>query len=82
MITFLLVRFSSLSFLVFYVSFEFVFVLMFVFVLGWGYRAERLQASFYMVFYTLVVSFPFLVYLIRCGCFSRRFRGSLTWEGY
>jgi len=73
MIAFLLVRFSSLSFLVFYVSFEFVFVLMFIFVLGWGYRTERLQASFYMIFYTLVVSFPFLVYLIGCGYLSGRF---------
>jgi len=37
---------------------------MFVFLLGWGYRMERLQASFYMVFYTLVVSFPFLVFFV------------------
>jgi len=34
MTTLLLVRFSSLNFLVFYVSFEFVFVLIFIFVLG------------------------------------------------
>jgi len=73
MMIFLFVRFSRLSFLVFYISFEFVFVLMFVFVLGWGYRIERLQASFYMIFYTLVVSFPFLIYLIRCGSVTRRF---------
>lgn len=45
----------------FYISFEFIFILMYVFLLRWGYRPERLQASFYMVFYTLVVSFPFLV---------------------
>jgi len=50
--------------LVFYVSFEFIFLVMFVFLLGWGYRPERRQASFYMVFYTLVVSFPFLVFLV------------------
>jgi NADH-ubiquinone oxidoreductase chain 4 len=36
----------------------------FLFVLSWGYSPERLQASFYMVFYTVVVSFPFLVYLV------------------
>jgi NADH-ubiquinone oxidoreductase chain 4 len=45
---------------------------MFIFLLGWGYRPERFQGSFYMVFYTLVVSFPFLVYL---GWFGRE--GSL-----
>jgi len=59
----LFVSFSTLRVIVFYVRFEFVFLIMFVFLLGWGYRPERFQASFYMVFYTLVVSFPFLVYL-------------------
>ena len=57
-------RFSCFSSLFFYVSFELTFVLMFFFLLRWGYSPERLIASFYMVFYTLVVSFPFLVYLV------------------
>src|SRR6266571_2709085 len=60
-------RFSCFDFFVFYFSFEFIFLLMFFFVAGWGYRLERVQASFYMVFYTLVVSFPFLIYLILFG---------------
>jgi len=38
--------------------------------MGWGYRFERLQASFYMVFYTLVVSFPFLLFLLGFGLFN------------
>jgi hypothetical protein len=59
----LFVRFSTFRVVIFYVRFEFVFLIMFIFLLGWGYRPERFQASFYMVFYTLVVSFPFLVYL-------------------
>lgn len=67
---FLFLCFSSLNFFLFYVSFEFIFVVMFVFLLGWGYRPERRQASFYMVFYTLLVSFPFLVYLIFMGLSS------------
>jgi NADH-ubiquinone oxidoreductase chain 4 len=61
---FVFLRFSRLRVFLFYLSFEFVFVLMFFFVLGWGYSPERLQASFYMVFFTLVVSFPFLVYIV------------------
>lgn len=64
---FLLVSFLSVRVLFFYVTFEFVFVLLFFFLLGWGYSPERLQASFYMIFYTLVVSFPFLVYLVLSG---------------
>jgi len=63
----LFVTFSCLSFFVFYVCFEFIFMFMFIFVVGWGYSPERLEASFYMVFYTIVVSFPFLVYLISFG---------------
>lgn len=58
--------FSSLNFLVFYFCFEFSFVLMFSFLMGWGVNPERLQASFYMFFYTMVFSLPFLVILIDC----------------
>jgi hypothetical protein len=31
--------------------------------MGWGYRIERLQASMYMVLYTLLASLPFLLVL-------------------
>jgi len=64
---FLLLSFSCLRIFVFYVCFEFIFLLIFLFLLRWGYRTERLQASFYIVFYTLVVSFPFLVYVVLSG---------------
>jgi len=37
---------------------------MFIFLMSWGYSPERVEASFYMVFYTIVVSFPFLVYIV------------------
>jgi len=39
-------------------------MLIFIFLLVWGYSLERVQASFYMVFYTIVVSFPFLIFVI------------------
>nr|SPC34976.1 NADH dehydrogenase subunit 4 [Paraleius leontonychus] len=67
MFSFLLISFSCFSLLVFYFSFEFLFLLMFFFLLSWGYSPERLQASFYMIFYTIVVSFPFLVYIVVMG---------------
>ncbi len=70
MYLFVYLRFSCISIFVFYVSFELVFLLMFVYLMGWGYRFERLQASFYMVFYTLVVSFPFLLFLLGFGLFN------------
>nr|YP_010503027.1 NADH dehydrogenase subunit 4 [Thyreophagus entomophagus]UXD78889.1 NADH dehydrogenase subunit 4 [Thyreophagus entomophagus] len=64
MLFFLLFSFLSFNYLIFYLSFEFVFLLMFFFLLGWGKTAERLQASFYMFFYTMFFSLPFLVMLI------------------
>jgi len=63
----LFLRFSFPNLFIFYVSFEFIFLVMFIFLLGWGYSPERRQASFYMVFYTLVVSFPFLIFLVYRG---------------
>lgn len=64
---FVYLSFCCFSIVLFYLFFEFTFLLMFFFVVGWGYSIERIQASFYMVFYTLVVSFPFLVYLVCFG---------------
>jgi len=80
----LFVRFSFPNLFVFYISFEFIFLVMFVFLLGWGYRPERRQASFYMVFYTLVVSFPFLIFLVFEGIYRGRllFFSYLDWFRY
>ncbi len=77
----LLVGLSFFSYVVFYLTFEFIFIIMFVFLLGWGYRPERLQASFYIVFYTLVVSFPFLSYFLFFGGYlgSRSFYVFSDW---
>lgn len=52
----------------FYFLFESVFLIFFLVLMGWGYSPERLGASFYMLFYTLFVSFPFLVSILRLGC--------------
>lgn len=60
----LVFSFTSISFLCFYISFEIVFIIIFSFLLGWGKTSERLQASFYMFFYTMVFSLPFLILLI------------------
>lgn len=57
----------------FYIAFEFVFFLLFFYISGWGYRVRRLRASFYMVFFTVVVSLPFLVFLVYESSVSLRF---------
>lgn len=64
MMFFLFFSFFTVNYLFFYVFFEFVFIIMFIFLLGWGKTLERLQASFYMFFYTIVFSLPFLIFLV------------------
>lgn len=61
---FLFCSFFTVNYLYFYVFFEFVFIMMFIFLLGWGKTLERVQASFYIFFYTMVFSLPFLVFLV------------------
>lgn len=60
----LIVIFSVESFLLFYISFEFVVVPTFVLILGWGVSQERLQAAIFMFIYTVVSSLPFLIFII------------------
>lgn len=74
MFIFTIIRFLRVNFLFFYYSFELVFLLIFFFLLGWGNSFERLQASFYIFFYTILFSLPFLLILLDCVFFnSRRF---------
>nr|YP_009002577.1 NADH dehydrogenase subunit 4 [Cherax preissii]CDL72680.1 NADH dehydrogenase subunit 4 [Cherax preissii] len=60
----LLLTFSSVNYLMFYISFESSLVPMLVLILGWGYQPERIQAGVYMLFYTLFASLPLLVSLL------------------
>lgn len=61
----ILISFSSVNYLMFYISFEIVFVFIFFFLIMWGATPERLQASFYIFFYTLIFSLPFLLLLVK-----------------
>nr|ATD52994.1 NADH dehydrogenase subunit 4 [Cicadula sp. EMHAU-2015-Zz052713] len=61
---FLVIIFSTLSFMHMYISFEFVLVPLVVLILGWGYQPERLMAGLYLFLYTLFVSLPLLGLLL------------------
>jgi hypothetical protein len=61
---FLCVCFAFFNFLGFYLFFEFVFFAFFVLLLVWSYSPERLQASYYILFFTLFLTFPFLFYVL------------------
>lgn len=59
----LLLSFMTYDILGFYVFFEFSLVPIVFIVISWGYQVERIRASYYLLVYTLVGSFPFLFVL-------------------
>lgn len=60
----LLLSFSCLDYILFYVCFESRLIPTIILILGWGYQPERLQAGVYILFYTLFGSLPLLVSLL------------------
>nr|AUN45082.1 NADH dehydrogenase subunit 4 [Macrophthalmus darwinensis] len=70
----LFLTFSSLNYLVFYISFEMSLIPTLILILGWGYQPERIQAGVYMLFYTLTMSLPLLGSLL----YIYYYNGSLT----
>nr|YP_009353841.1 NADH dehydrogenase subunit 4 [Euciroa cf. queenslandica STW-2017]AQZ26120.1 NADH dehydrogenase subunit 4 [Euciroa cf. queenslandica STW-2017] len=72
----LLVVFSSAQFFLFYMFFEMSLIPMLYLVLGWGYQPERLQATTYMIMYTVGASLPLLGSII----YMYYIEGSLCFE--
>nr|YP_009346412.1 NADH dehydrogenase subunit 4 [Clistocoeloma sinense]AOR53791.1 NADH dehydrogenase subunit 4 [Clistocoeloma sinense] len=60
----LYLTFSTLNYLLFYISFEMSLIPTLILILGWGYQPERIQAGIYMLFYTLALSLPLLCSLL------------------
>nr|YP_009400034.1 NADH dehydrogenase subunit 4 [Segonzacia mesatlantica]ARW69932.1 NADH dehydrogenase subunit 4 [Segonzacia mesatlantica] len=60
----LIMTFSSMDYLLFYISFEMSLIPTLILILGWGYQPERIQAGVYMLFYTLAFSLPLLCSLL------------------
>ncbi|YP_002889391.1 NADH dehydrogenase subunit 4 (mitochondrion) [Cephus cinctus] len=61
MLFFLVMSFSVLNLLMFYIMFEASLIPTLFLILGWGYQIERIEAGMYMMLYTLVFSLPFLL---------------------
>nr|AML26227.1 NADH dehydrogenase subunit 4 [Scirtidae sp. BMNH 1274304] len=59
----LYLSFSSMNIFIFYLFFEMSLIPLLFLILGWGYQPERIQASFYLLFYTLFGSLPLLLSL-------------------
>lgn len=62
----LILTFRSLNLFIFYLFFERSLIPTFFLILGWGYQPERLQAGFYLLFYTLFASLPLLLGILFC----------------
>jgi len=63
-IIFLVIAFCSSDLLMFYIIFEASLLPIFMLIIGWGYQPERIQASLYLVFYTLGASLPLLLVML------------------
>lgn len=60
----LVVTFSVSNLLLFYICFEASLIPTILVILGWGYQPERLQASFYIILYTVAASLPLLIAIL------------------
>nr|YP_010996513.1 NADH dehydrogenase subunit 4 [Concaveplana hamulusa]WPC85255.1 NADH dehydrogenase subunit 4 [Concaveplana hamulusa] len=61
---FLVMVFSVLNMILFYVFFEFSLIPLMIMIIGWGYQPERLMSGLYLFFYTLFASLPLLLMLV------------------
>lgn len=60
----LILAFLSINLFIYYLFFEISLIPTLFLILGWGYQPERLQAGFYLLFYTLFGSFPLLICIL------------------
>nr|NP_008130.2 NADH dehydrogenase subunit 4 [Paracentrotus lividus] len=60
----LIITFSALELLLFYVAFETTLIPTLILITRWGAQMERFQAGLYFMFYTLFGSLPLLISLI------------------
>nr|AMW67912.1 NADH dehydrogenase subunit 4 [Coniopteryx sp. YW-2016] len=61
LLLFYILTFFSFKFIMFLYFFEMSLIPTLFLILGWGYQPERLEAGFYLLFYTLFASLPLLV---------------------
>jgi len=59
--------FSSSNIITFYIWFEASLIPTIIIIITWGYQPERLQASIYLIIYTITASLP--IFIIFCSIF-------------
>nr|YP_009521628.1 NADH dehydrogenase subunit 4 [Anoplolepis gracilipes]AXP85349.1 NADH dehydrogenase subunit 4 [Anoplolepis gracilipes] len=63
MLLILIIYFSSMNLMLFYLMFELSLIPMFIVIIYWGLNFERTSASYYLLMYTMFISLPLLIYL-------------------
>nr|AJO61908.1 NADH dehydrogenase subunit 4 [Whitmania laevis] len=66
----LLMSFSQVNILWFYILFEFSLIPTMWLIMKWGYQPERLQASLYLMMYTVMGSLPMLCCILFMGLWN------------
>lgn len=61
----LVLFFSSINLILFYLIFELSLIPTFIIIIYWGMNFERLTASYYLLIYTIFISLPLLIYIIK-----------------
>nr|DBA43970.1 TPA: ND4 [Bombus confusus] len=61
----MMLNFMSMNLLMFYFMFESSLLLIFYVIMEWGYSENRVLASFYLMFYTLIFSLPMLYFIFQ-----------------
>lgn len=61
----LVISFSSSSMIIFYIAFEASLIPTIILIILWGYQPERIQASIYLIVYTITASLPLLIIILK-----------------
>lgn len=70
----LVIFFSVLDLILFYFFFEVRLIPTFFLIIYWGRNLERLRASYYLIIYILIISFPLLIYIFKIYLFKLTFK--------
>nr|YP_010034083.1 NADH dehydrogenase subunit 4 [Lasius spathepus]QOW83452.1 NADH dehydrogenase subunit 4 [Lasius spathepus] len=65
MLIILVLFFSSMNLMLFYLMFELSLIPTFMMIIYWGMNFERLTAAYYLLMYTMFISLPLLIYMMK-----------------
>nr|YP_010872896.1 NADH dehydrogenase subunit 4 [Pheidole megacephala]WGV34085.1 NADH dehydrogenase subunit 4 [Pheidole megacephala] len=73
----LMMFFLSMDLILFYLMFEISLIPTFFLIIYWGVNLERISASYYLLMYMLLVSFPLLIYIFKMYLYGLTLKFSL-----